>query len=74
MNLKEEDMTVAQYDTHFNQLSRFIENIVVQDSDKATKFLMGLRYDIYIQLMYEEVRTYNAIVFVAYRVEQVNVE
>lgn len=53
INLKQEDMIIAQYVSRFIQLSRFVENMVVQDLNRDVKFLMCLQDDIYIKLMYQ---------------------
>lgn len=35
MNLKQNNMIVVQYESHFDQLWRFVENMEVRDSNKA---------------------------------------
>lgn len=47
--------------------------MVVRKSDKALEFLMGLRDDICVQLMYQGVWTYNAMDATTYWIEQVNI-
>lgn len=42
MNLKQDNMIVTQYENRFNQLSMFVENIVVRGSNKSCKIFDGL--------------------------------
>lgn len=42
MNMKQDDIIIAQYEARFNELSRFDENMVIKDSNNVIKFFMGL--------------------------------
>lgn len=68
MNMKQDDIIIAQYEARFNELSRFDENMVIKDSNNVIKFFMGLWGDIWVQLMYQSVWTYTATIFAAYMI------
>lgn len=67
-------MTVTKYEACFNFLASIEKYLVIQDLHKATKVLMGLWDDIHMQIMYQGVRTYHITIFVAYKVETINLE
>lgn len=48
--------------------------MVIWNSNKVAKFLMGLRDDILTLLIYQGVQTYVKTIAATYKVEQVNVE
>lgn len=45
--------------------------MMAKDEDKATKFIMGLRVDTHIQLIYQGVKIYSAATISTYRDERV---
>ncbi|KAL0552067.1 hypothetical protein IC582_011160 [Cucumis melo] len=46
LNLEQGDMTVEQYDTEFDMLSRFAPEMIATEAARADKFVRGLRLDI----------------------------
>ncbi|TYK29808.1 gag-protease polyprotein [Cucumis melo var. makuwa] len=46
LNLEQGDMTVEQYDTEFDMLSRFALDMVRDETAKTEKFVRGLRLDL----------------------------
>ena len=46
LNLEQDDMTVEQYDTEFDMLSRFAPDMVRDEATRTTKFVRGLRLDL----------------------------
>ncbi|KAA0040416.1 gag protease polyprotein [Cucumis melo var. makuwa] len=46
LNLKQDDMTVNQYDAEFHMLSRFASEMIATEATRADKFIRGLRLDI----------------------------
>ncbi|KAA0026004.1 gag-protease polyprotein [Cucumis melo var. makuwa] len=46
LNLEQADMTVEQYDTEFDMLSRFAFDVVRDEAARTEKFVRGLRLDL----------------------------
>ncbi|KAL3740292.1 hypothetical protein ACJRO7_021553, partial [Eucalyptus globulus] len=46
IHISQGDSTVLEYATRFNQMSRFAEQYVYNEQDKADHFQRGLRYEI----------------------------
>ncbi|TYJ96331.1 pol protein [Cucumis melo var. makuwa] len=46
INLKQDDMTVEQYDAEFDMLSRFAPDVVRDEAARTEKFVKGLRLDL----------------------------
>ncbi|KAA0032432.1 gag-protease polyprotein [Cucumis melo var. makuwa] len=46
LNLEQGDMTVEQYDTEFDKLSRFAPDVVKDEAARTEKFVRGLRPDV----------------------------
>ena len=47
LNFIQENLTVAEYNAKFMELSRYAPHIVSTESRKARKFEVGLRWNIY---------------------------
>ena len=46
LNLPQENMTIAEYNEKFIELSRYAPHIVLSESRKVRKFKVGLRWNI----------------------------
>jgi len=60
VQLEQKELTVAQYEVKFSKLSRYAPRLV-EDREKAKRFLKGLRTDIKRQLVSPNMRNYNEI-------------
>ncbi|XP_074356548.1 uncharacterized protein LOC141696288 [Apium graveolens] len=69
LNLRQEDMTVAEYEVKFSELARFVPEYVNTEAKKAKRFQQGLKPWIRSQVALLEIRTYVAFVQKAMIVE-----
>ncbi|XP_056177041.1 uncharacterized protein LOC130140755 [Syzygium oleosum] len=61
MQLKQNDLTVDQYEAKFAELSRFAPRLVEDKEDKAKRFRDGLRPDIRSKLVPLNLKDYNEL-------------
>ncbi|XP_052185188.1 uncharacterized protein LOC127796826 [Diospyros lotus] len=66
--------TVAQYEVEFISLAKFVIELVSSESNKATKFQLGLRPKIRYTLAYARIADYSTIVQRVYAIEKDRVE
>ncbi|XP_074346555.1 uncharacterized protein LOC141685344 [Apium graveolens] len=69
LNLRQEDMTVAEYEVKFLELARFAPEYVNTEVNKAKRFQQGLKPGIRSQVALFEIRNYAALVQKAMIVE-----
>ena len=62
LNLKQNDMSVAQYEAKFAELSRYAPHQVAIEEDRVMLFENGLRSEIYAKVAILEMKTYSALV------------
>ncbi|XP_028102655.1 uncharacterized protein LOC114301902 [Camellia sinensis] len=62
LNLKQNDMSVAQYEAKFAELSRYAPRQVAIEEDRVMLFENGLRSEIYAKVAILEMKTYSALV------------
>ncbi|XP_043699969.1 uncharacterized protein LOC122650635 [Telopea speciosissima] len=70
MDLKQKNMTVAQYESKFSQLCRYAPHMVVTEELKADKFVRGLRTFFKNKVSLFELKTFAAVVRKAYAMEK----
>ncbi|XP_056163718.1 uncharacterized protein LOC130137043 [Syzygium oleosum] len=70
LKLRQNQMTVDQYEAKFARLSKFAPRIVDHPEDKARRFRDGLRADIRSQLIPVNLRTYDELYERAQAIEQ----
>ncbi|KAL8134767.1 hypothetical protein AgCh_009689 [Apium graveolens] len=69
LDLRQEDMSVAEYEVKFSELSRFIPGYVNTEMKKAKRFQQGLRPYFRSQVALLEIKNYAALVQKAMIVE-----
>ncbi|XP_074346725.1 uncharacterized protein LOC141685530 [Apium graveolens] len=69
LNLRQKDMTVAEYEVKFSELARFVPEYVNSKAKKDKRFQQGLKPWIPTQVALLEIRTYTVIVQKAMIVE-----
>ena len=75
MELRQNDMTVAEYELKFTQLSVYAANLIAAEEEKCSKFEEGLTYKIRSKLTPYDMETFPRLITVAIRVEKlVNVK
>ncbi|XP_074356431.1 uncharacterized protein LOC141696144 [Apium graveolens] len=62
LDLKQENMTIAEYEVKFLELARFVPEYVNTEAKKAKRFQQGLKPWIRSQMALLEIRTYVAVV------------
>ncbi|XP_074342717.1 uncharacterized protein LOC141680368 [Apium graveolens] len=62
LELKQESMTVLEYEKKFTELSRFVTKYVETDEEKAQRFQQGLEYWIRDRVSMFEIDTYVRVV------------
>ncbi|XP_028063315.1 uncharacterized protein LOC114266587 [Camellia sinensis] len=70
LNLKQNDMTVAQYEAKFVELSRYAPHQVAIEEDRVMLFENGLRSEIYAKVAILEMKRYSTLVSKALLVEK----
>ena len=70
LNLKQGNMTVAEYEVKFTQLSRYASSMVATERDKCRRFEEGLKYEIRIKITIGELRNFTNLRAAAIRVER----
>jgi hypothetical protein len=68
-NLKQGEMTVAQYAAKFNRLSKYCPKLVDTEQNRTRQFIKGLRSELRRALVPCQLSTYSSIVDVATRIE-----
>ncbi|KAK6151675.1 hypothetical protein DH2020_014310 [Rehmannia glutinosa] len=68
-HLKQGTMTVAQYESKFNRLSKYASGLISAEEDKLFKFTQGLRPALQQSLMLVEIGSYAAAFRTVTRVE-----
>ena len=58
LNLRQQTMTVAEYEVRFTQLSRYAPMMVATEKDRCRRFEEGLNYNIQSRLALSDLRTY----------------
>ena len=69
MNLKQRNLTVAEYEEKFTQLSKYAPEIVNTEKKRKRHFQQGLTVEIQDALVTANVETYTAVVKIAQRIE-----
>ena len=69
MNLKQRNLTVAEYEEKFTQLSKYAPEIVNTEKKRKRHFQQGLTLEIQDALVTANVETYAAVVEIAQRIE-----
>ncbi|XP_063944973.1 uncharacterized protein LOC135151190 isoform X1 [Daucus carota subsp. sativus] len=62
LELKQDDMSVAEYETKFSELARFVPEYINTDAKKAKRFQQGLRSWIRGKIAVLELQSYAAVV------------
>lgn len=62
MQLVQKDLTVAEYESKFTELSRFVPSLVAEEEDRVLKFQEGLRFAIREKIAVLRLRTYADVV------------
>ena len=70
LNLKQGNMTVAEYEVKFTQLSRYASLMVASERDKCRRFEEGLKYEIRNNISIGELRNFTDLRTAAIRVER----
>ena len=70
LNLKQQAMTVVEYEVRFTQLSRYALMMVATEKDRCRQFEEGLSYNIRSRLASSDLRTYQELKAAAIRVER----
>ncbi|WOG86435.1 hypothetical protein DCAR_0205639 [Daucus carota subsp. sativus] len=70
LNLKQGNMTVAEYEVKFTQLSRYASSMVATERDKCRRFEEGLKYEIRSKITIGELRCYTDLRAAAIRAER----
>ncbi|WOH03791.1 hypothetical protein DCAR_0623191 [Daucus carota subsp. sativus] len=70
LNLKQGNMTVAEYEVKFTQLSRYASSMVATERDKCRRFEEGLKYEIRSKITIGELRSYTDLRAAAIRAER----
>ena len=68
--LKQDQMTVSQYEAKFTQLSRYAGKLVSKEEDRTKRFVRGLRSGIRSQLVPFQLQIYSQAVEKALEVER----
>ncbi|CAA0808138.1 Unknown protein [Striga hermonthica] len=68
-HLKQGSLTVAQYESQFNRLSKYAPGLVSTEEDKLYKFTRGLRHSLQQSLLTVRMNTYAEAVEAATRIE-----
>ncbi|WOG89301.1 hypothetical protein DCAR_0208538 [Daucus carota subsp. sativus] len=70
LDLKQGNMTVAEYEVKFTQLSRYASSMVATERDKCRRFEEGLKYEIRSKITIGELRSYTDLRAAAIRAER----
>ena len=70
LNLRQRNMTVAEYEVRFTQLSHYAPMMIATERDKCRRFEKGLHYEIRKQLTLSDLRSYQDLRVVAIRAER----
>ncbi|KAM1160982.1 hypothetical protein ACFX2I_000134 [Malus domestica] len=70
LDLKQENMTVAEYVAKFAELSKYSDDIANDKKTKAIKFRQGLRDSVRRHIVGQGRKTYHEIMEAAYELEQ----
>ena len=68
--LKQNEMTVAEYELKFTQLSVYAMNLVATEEDKCLKFEEGLTYEICSKLTLYDLETFPRLITAVIRAEK----
>ena len=70
LSLKQGTMTVTQYASRFEALSRYVQGVVATEREKARRFEWGLEQTIRTQVIGTNIQTYTDLVDRALRIER----
>ena len=70
LNLKQGNMTVAEYEVKFTQLSRYASSMVATERDKCRRFEEGLKYEIRSKITIGELRNFTDLRAATIRAER----
>ena len=70
IELKQNDMTVAEYELKFTQLSVYVANLVATEEEKCLKFEEGLTYKIHSKLTPYDLETFSRLIAAVIRAEK----
>ena len=74
LNLKQGNMSVAEYEIKFNQLSAYALNLIATEKDKCRQFEEGLKYGIRCKLTTTDLESYARLRAAATRAERLEKE
>ena len=69
-DLKQNQLTVSQYEAKFTQLSRYAEKLVSEEEDRAKRFVRGLKPEIRSKLIPFQLQIYSQAVEKALEIER----
>ncbi|XP_058087534.1 uncharacterized protein LOC131234621 [Magnolia sinica] len=70
LRLQQGGMSVAQYENHFTELSRYASEMITNEAIKMRRFRAGLRSGIHSKTCCASIRTYAELVRMSIRAEQ----
>jgi len=70
IRLQQRDQTVDEYAAEFLRLSRFAPYMVANEENRASRFQQGLRMQIQMFLIPQQLKTYIQVLIVAREVER----
>ncbi|XP_058106969.1 uncharacterized protein LOC131250704 [Magnolia sinica] len=70
LRLQQGGMSVAQYENHFTELSRYASEMIASEAIKMRRFTAGLRSDIRSKICCVNIRTYAELVEMSIKAEQ----
>ena len=69
-DLKQDQLTVSQYEAKFTQLSRYAEKLVSEEEDRTKRFVRGLKPEIRSKLIPFQLQVYSQAVEKALKIER----
>jgi len=69
IGLQQLNQSVDEYVTEFLRLSRFVPYMVTDEEKRASMFQQGLKMDIQMFLIPQQLKTYSQVLFIACEVE-----
>ena len=74
LNLKQNNMSIMDYEVQFNQLSRYASYTVATERDKCRKFEEGLTYEIRSKISSNDMESFAKLRAAAIRAERLSKE
>jgi len=69
-DLKQDHLTVNQYEVKFTQLSRYAEKLLSEEEDRTKRFVRGLKSEVRSKLIPFQLQVYSQAVEKALEVER----